>query len=148
MSQLATAAPRSRRRFIEHCREYFRTVVQEASLRSRNVVLDIEEYLEYRRSNGGVKPCFDLIEYVHGIELPDKVFHDQAFVTCFDGANDMICLSNVSIDLILLNIPPPLFFLPGPYARLHNLSCARYGLRLIMSSVAVKLTAGSYPSII
>ena len=134
MSQLATAAPRSRRRFIEHCKEYFRTVVQEASLRSRNVVLDIEEYLEYRRSNGGVKPCFDLIEYVHGIELPDKVFHDQAFVSCFDGANDMICLSNVTIDLILLNIlppfPPPS---PGPFARLHTLSCARMTMVFVLS---------------
>ena len=147
MGQLATAAPRSRRRFIEHCKEYFRTVVQEASLRSRNVVLDIEEYLEYRRSNGGVKPCFDLIEYVHDIELPDKVFHDQAFVTCFDGANDMICLSNVSIDLILLNILPPL-----PRAirsTTHFILCSYgYGLRFIMSSVAVKLTTGSYPFII
>lgn len=95
MQRMSKAAPLCRKRFTQHCAEYFSTVVDEVKLRSKDVVYEVEEYILHRRSNGGVKPCFDLFEYVMGFELPEDVFEDNKFVTCVDSANDMICVANV-----------------------------------------------------
>lgn len=95
MQRMSKAAPLCRARFTQHCAEYFRTVVNEVMLRSRNDVYEIEEYLLHRRDNGGVKPCFDLFEYAMNFELPEYISNDINFAVCLQNANDLICLANV-----------------------------------------------------
>ena len=67
--------PISFRRFLESYKEYTDAVVVEAELRERKQVPPVEEYRTFRRMNGAVKPCFDIIEACFDIELPDEVFN-------------------------------------------------------------------------
>lgn len=98
MQRMAKAPPLCQKRFIQHCKEYFSAVVDEAEFRSRVVFYDLEEFFIRRRDNGGAKPCFDLFEHIMGFEIPECVFQDEDFVTCLECANDLICIANVCVD--------------------------------------------------
>ena len=87
-------------RFVRHCIEYMEATVEEAALRERRELSSLEDYCRIRQDNGGVKPCFDLIEVALGVSLPDTVFDDPNFVQVFHAAVDMICWSNVGIHSI------------------------------------------------
>lgn len=96
MQRLANAGPKFHKRFIKHCIDYFDSVLPETDLRLKDRVMTLEEYVPHRRENGGVRPCFDLFEYVFNIELPDEVFEDEAFMRVYYAAVDAIGWSNVS----------------------------------------------------
>ena len=85
------------RRFLEHCDAYIGCVVQEAELRDRGEVLELEEYVHLRRENSAVRVCFGMISYALGIDLPDEVFSDPTFQTIYFSAVDMVCWANVSM---------------------------------------------------
>ena len=69
---------------------------KEAELRENANVLDIDSYMKLRRANSGTEPSFALIEYVHGLDLPDEVFEDPVFTRLYWLGVDLICLANVS----------------------------------------------------
>lgn len=97
MQRLSDGSPKFRERFIKHCTGYLDSVISEAAHRVRDKVMTLEEYTLHRRVNTAVLPCFDLIEYVSNINIPDEVFGDQAFSKIHLAAADMINRINVSI---------------------------------------------------
>lgn len=58
-------------------------------------VPDLESYIEMRRNTGCCKPCFQLLEYVCGLNLPDEVIEDPIIQSLEEAANDYITWSNV-----------------------------------------------------
>ncbi|KAF8514896.1 isoprenoid synthase domain-containing protein, partial [Hysterangium stoloniferum] len=51
-------------------------------------------FLPLRRDNSGCRPCFELLEYSFGIELPGFVMDDPSIILLSNCANDFIALSN------------------------------------------------------
>lgn len=95
---VTTVKPKTFRRFLEHCDAYVESVVQEAGLRDRKEVLELEEYVHLRRENSAVRVCFGMISYILGIDLPDEVFADPNFQKVYFSAVDMVCWANVSME--------------------------------------------------
>lgn len=57
----------------------------------------MESYETLRRENSAIRLCFGLFEFVLGVDLPDEVFDDPAFLNLYWAAADMVCWSNVRI---------------------------------------------------
>ena len=85
------------RRFFEAMEAYFDAQCQEADSKE---VPDLDSYIRFRRDASGCKPCFVLIEYANGLNLPDEVFEEPIIRTLQETANDIVSWSNVS--------PPPI----------------------------------------
>ncbi|KLO13038.1 terpenoid synthase [Schizopora paradoxa] len=81
-------------RFSERCSNYINAVSKEAELREDADVLDTESYIKLRRQNSGVEPSYALIEYVHGLDLPDEVFKNPVFTRLYWLGVDLVCLAN------------------------------------------------------
>jgi hypothetical protein len=94
---ITTIQPKTFERFLEHCDAYIDCVVQEARLRDRGEVLELEDYVQLRRENSAVRVCFGVISYILGIDLPDEVFADPIFQKIYFSAVDMVCWANVRI---------------------------------------------------
>ncbi|KAH7911343.1 isoprenoid synthase domain-containing protein [Hygrophoropsis aurantiaca] len=90
----STLKPRSFQRFLGHCKAYVDAVSEEAELREAGEVLDLASFIALRRENSAIRPCFGLIEYILGIELPDNVLHDPTFQSIYWAGADMVCWSN------------------------------------------------------
>ena len=58
-------------------------------------VPELEPYIRFRRNASGCKPCFALIEYANGLNLPDEVLQDPIVCKLQEIANDIISWSNV-----------------------------------------------------
>ncbi len=84
------------RRFLVHSEAYVEAVAQEAELRERGEVLDMDSFQTLRRENSAIRLCFGLFEFALGIDLPDEVFQDAAFMKLYWAAADMVCWANVS----------------------------------------------------
>ncbi|KAI9000522.1 terpenoid synthase [Trametes punicea] len=91
---LASIGPNSYRRFLMHCDNYVDAVAQEAEYRERGQVLDVASFQRLRRENSAIRLCFGLFEYALGIDLPDRIFQDEHFMTLYWAAADMVCWSN------------------------------------------------------
>lgn len=65
-------------------------------------VPDLDSYIPFRRNASGCKPCFALIEYANGLDLPDEVFEDPIVRTLQEIANDIVSWSNVGFYLFTL----------------------------------------------
>ncbi|EPQ55293.1 terpenoid synthase [Gloeophyllum trabeum ATCC 11539] len=98
---LRHARPNFLRRFLKTWEDYAIAFAQEAELRENGQVLDVQAYTELRRENSGVRPCFHLIEYAAGSDIPDEVFANPTFEDLFLCALDMISWSN---DLYSYNV--------------------------------------------
>ena len=98
---LRHAGPGCFARFLGHCEAYVEAVAVEAELRERDELLDTTSYMALRRENSAIRLCFGLFEFVLGVDLPDLVFEDPAFMNLYWSAADMVCWSNVSGCLIL-----------------------------------------------
>jgi len=72
---------------------YFDAQCQEADSKE---VPDLDSYIRFRRDASGCKPCFTLIEYANGLDLPDEVFEEPIIRTLQETANDIVSWSNVS----------------------------------------------------
>lgn len=90
-----TAGPGCTRRFIETMDLFFGAVAQQARDRARGDVPSLEEYIALRANTSGCKPCFALIEYAAGIDLPDEVVAHPVIRALEDAANAHISWSNV-----------------------------------------------------
>lgn len=95
MKRLPKASKNVLERFIATNASYIEATANEARLRAHGEVMSIEEYIPHRRENGGVRPCFDLIELVLGVELPEEVLKDHDFINAQNAAIDMIGWANV-----------------------------------------------------
>ena len=98
------AGPGCTRRFIETMDLFFRAVAQQARDRARGDVPSVEEYITLRMDTSGCKPCFALIEYAAGIDLPDEVVAHPAIRALEEAANSHISWSNVRRDALSLDL--------------------------------------------
>ncbi|TFY71414.1 hypothetical protein EVG20_g1594 [Dentipellis fragilis] len=89
-----TCKPKTFRRFLQHGQDYIDCVVDEAGLRERGEVLDLDSYLVLRRENSAVRLCFGLIPFALGIDLPDEVYADPVFERIYFAGVDMVCWAN------------------------------------------------------
>lgn len=93
---LKSAGPACFRRFLKHSEAYVDAVAREAELREQGQVLDLISFEPLRRENSAIRLCFGLFEFALGIDLPDEVFEDEAFMNLYWAAADMVCWANVS----------------------------------------------------
>ncbi|KLO13018.1 terpenoid synthase [Schizopora paradoxa] len=88
------AKPKCMERFLARFAGYINAVSKESALRCDNEVLDIESFIHVRRENSAVRVCFSLLEYIHGIELPDEVFEHPVFMRLYWQGVDAVWLAN------------------------------------------------------
>ncbi|KAF8072026.1 terpenoid synthase [Lyophyllum atratum] len=91
---LRLSGPRAAARFVKHWETYCAAVIQEAELRERGEILDLDAFITLRRENSAVRLCYGLIEFCCGTDLPDEVFEDPAFVDIYWAAVDLVCWAN------------------------------------------------------
>ncbi|TFK73275.1 terpenoid synthase [Pluteus cervinus] len=89
-----TAGPNCQRRFIHSMKLFFTAVAQEARHRERGIIPDLEAYITLRRDTSGCKPCFQLIEFAAGIDLPDEVINHPTILALEEATNDLVTWSN------------------------------------------------------
>jgi 5-epi-alpha-selinene synthase len=83
-----------RARFVEHIADYLHGTVWESGNRARNTLPTVAEHLAMRRHSAATEMFFDLIEPVHGIELPAGVLADEHFRSLRRHAGTVIGLYN------------------------------------------------------
>ena len=74
---------------------FFQAVHRQAQDWASGRVPDLASYIDVRRDTSGCKPCFDLIEYALGIELPDYVLEHPVIMALCQETNDIVTWSNV-----------------------------------------------------
>ncbi len=89
------AGPDVARRLIEHLCSYVQLVGHEAAIREHDLVLDFESYIALRRETSAMRTAFDLAEYCLDINLLREIYEDPVFVSGYNAALDLVCLSNV-----------------------------------------------------
>jgi hypothetical protein len=92
-------APGIQTRLCENVNAYLKALEAESNSRDNQSLPDIAAYMPLRRDNSGCRPCFDLLEYSHGIELPQYVLEDPKITLLTNCTNDFVALSNVRIFL-------------------------------------------------
>ncbi|KAF7331252.1 Terpene cyclase [Mycena kentingensis (nom. inval.)] len=100
---LASPGPGSgwQARFKESFAMFFEAVHVQAGWRDAGVVPDLETYIAVRRDTSGCKPCWALIEYGLGIDLPDYVADHPIIVALNQSTNDLVTWSN---DIMSYNV--------------------------------------------
>lgn len=89
-----TGTPGMQRRFIDTFDLFFQAVTQQAKDRHSGDVQDLESYIALRRNTSGCKPCWALIEYAYGLDIPDVVMAHQSLEDMGEAANDIVTWSN------------------------------------------------------
>ncbi|KAF4984010.1 hypothetical protein FZEAL_715 [Fusarium zealandicum] len=80
--RLAEASPRGvSQRFARAMEDYADGVARHVDHFSLDRVPEVQEMLETRQLSAGVTPLYHLVEYAHGLELPDEVFEDPTIQT-------------------------------------------------------------------
>ena len=74
---------------------FFKAVAQQSADRASGSIPDLESYVHMRRDTSGCKPCFALIEYAAGIDLPDQIIDHPAIRALEEATNDLVTWSNV-----------------------------------------------------
>jgi hypothetical protein len=82
-------------RFIHTMDLFFKAVAQQSADRTSGSIPDLESYVYVRRDTSGCKPCFALIEYAAGIDLPDEVINHPTVRALEEATNDLVTWSNV-----------------------------------------------------
>jgi Terpene synthase family 2, C-terminal metal binding len=82
-------------RFIHTMDLFFKAVAQQSADRAQGWIPDLESYVPLRRDTSGCKPCFALIEYAAGIDLPDYVVEHPTIRALEEATNDLVTWSNV-----------------------------------------------------
>ncbi|KAJ7230248.1 terpenoid synthase [Mycena pura] len=88
------AGPGTQARFKEAMGLYFEAVNIESKQRDTNAIPDLESYISLRRDTSGCKPCWMLIEYGLGFDLPDFVVEDSIMMALNQYTNDLVAWSN------------------------------------------------------
>ncbi|KAF5373605.1 hypothetical protein D9758_000965 [Tetrapyrgos nigripes] len=88
------AGPGCQSRFKETLGLFFEAVNIQATARDADVIPDLESYIDVRRDTSGCKPCWALIEYALGIDLPEFVAADPVIMALNQYTNDLVTWSN------------------------------------------------------
>ncbi|KZO94500.1 terpenoid synthase [Calocera viscosa TUFC12733] len=88
------ATPLVQQRFRDTFDDFFVAITDEAVDRKNKVILGVQDYIYRRRENGAVRPCFVLIEYANGFELPEHVWHHSSIRNLEDWADDLVSWAN------------------------------------------------------
>jgi Terpene synthase family 2, C-terminal metal binding len=91
-----------RERFITTMDLFFKAVAQQSIHRAKRILPDLESYVPLRRDTSGCKPCFALIEYAAGIDLPIEVVEHPTIRALEEATNDLVTWSNVGNEFILI----------------------------------------------
>lgn len=75
---------------------YLKSVARQAADRDDGRTPDLETYIGLRRDTSACRPCFALMEFVAGIDLPDEVAEHPLIRSMEDATNDLVSWSNVS----------------------------------------------------
>lgn len=81
---------------------FFKAVAQQSAHRAQRILPSLESYVPLRRDTSGCKPCFALIEYAAGIDLPDEVINHPTIRALEEATNDLVTWSNVRCHCIFL----------------------------------------------
>lgn len=74
---------------------FFKAVTVQARDRAAGIIPDLEDYIAVRRDTSGCKPCWALIEYAAGLDLPDEVMEHPVIQSLDEATNDLVTWSNV-----------------------------------------------------
>jgi hypothetical protein len=85
-------------RLLKCCKETMMSAVKEVTLRKKGKILDLDSYVHLRRRNAVPYVSFCWTEAILGVDLPQKVFDNEHFMTMYNAANDLIWLANVSLN--------------------------------------------------
>lgn len=88
------ASPGLQQRYKDSMKGYFDAVLGQVNVASESLNLNVDEYMDFRRRSIGVFPTQELIEYAHGIKLPQYVFNAQAITELRRISADMTALGN------------------------------------------------------
>lgn len=88
-----------RDRFIHSMDLFFKAVARQSLDRANGVIPDLDTYIEVRRDTSGCKPCFQLIEFAGGFDLPDEVVQNREIQEMEEATNDLVTWSNVGLPL-------------------------------------------------
>ncbi|THH29426.1 hypothetical protein EUX98_g4770 [Antrodiella citrinella] len=91
---VAKGGPGCTARFIHTMDLFFKAIAQQARDRRDRLIPDTEAYIEVRRDTSGCKPCFALIEFCAGIDLPEEVSQHPIIQSLEEATNDLITWSN------------------------------------------------------
>lgn len=100
----------SQKRFVHTMDLFFKAITIQARDRAAGSIPDLEDYIVVRRDTSGCKPCWALIEYASGLDLPDEVMEHPIIQNLNEATNDLVTWSNVrtrqdySLPLILTNV--------------------------------------------
>jgi hypothetical protein len=83
-----------RQRFTGHVLAGGRAALWEAGNRAARRVPDPGTYIEKRRHTGAIYVCMDLVEVLHGIDVPDEAYADGVFQSALAAACDVVCWTN------------------------------------------------------
>jgi hypothetical protein len=107
---LQDGGPGCTERFISTMDLFFTAVAQQSAHRAKRILPDLESYIPLRRDTSGCKPCFALIEYAAGMDLPSEVVNHPTIRALEEATNDLVTWSNVCVcPLILRNSVEILF---------------------------------------
>ena len=85
----------SQKRFVHTMDLFFKAVTIQARDRAAGIIPDLEDYIVVRRDTSGCKPCWALIEYANGLDLPDEVMEHPIIRNLDEATNDLVTWSNV-----------------------------------------------------
>lgn len=87
-----TCSPGVQNRFAEAMRSYSTGVLRHVQDASSNHVPTLEEIILVRRESAGVSPLYQLVEYAHGLTVPDEVFKDPHIRELEALGSDMVSM--------------------------------------------------------
>ena len=76
---------------------YLQAVTQQATDRTDQATPDLETYIALRRDTSACRPCFALMEFVAGVDLPDDAASHPTILAMEEATNDLVSWSNVKI---------------------------------------------------
>ena len=83
-------------RYIKLCGDYVDANIQQAELRERGEILDLDASIPFRRQHSGVPLCLGVVECAIGTDIPDEVLEHPIMTSLHLAAIDMMWLANVS----------------------------------------------------
>lgn len=89
------AGPSLQHRYKMYLKHYMLGLLGQVSSRNRDPrKVTVDEYLKFRRGTIGAMPCFCLVEYAEGIDLPQYIIDHPSIQACQQVAVDLVLIDN------------------------------------------------------